>query len=412
MANSRKDNKGRVLRRGESYRAHDKRYQFTYVDEIGERRYIYSKDILKLREREKEIQRNELDGISRYIGGHITVNEAVDRYFSIKTNLRRTTKHNYTYMYDKFVRDTFGKRMLDSVRYSDVKAFYIKLVEQNDMQPNTAATIHCVLKPTFEMAVRDQVIRANPTTGVMAEINKSYGKNKGVRHALTVDQQQAFMNFIQGHPVFDHWHRVFTVLLGTGCRCGEFIGLRWDDVDMDKRTINIDHALVRVPKNKRDRKRRLGVSLPKTEAGIRVIPMMDQVYEALQAEYEFQSDVGFCEAEIEGMTGFIFYNANGNPLCEQNINSAIRRITESYNAQEEVSAAREKRDPVLLPHFSCHHLRHTFCTRYCENETNLKVIQSVMGHRNIKTTMDVYAEATADKTQESMKSLSEVFRNF
>ncbi len=135
--------------------------------------------------------------------------------------------------------------------------------------------------------------------------------------------------------------------------------------------------------------------------------MMDQVHDALQTEYDLQSQIGFCEANVEGMTGFIFYNANGNPLCEQNINAVIRRIIASYNEQEELQARKEKRKPIYLPHFSCHHLRHTFCTRYCENETNLKVIQSVMGHRNIKTTLDIYAEATDNKKQESMKSFSQ-----
>lgn len=79
------------------------------------------------------------------------------------------------------------------------------------------------------------------------------------------------------------------------------------------------------------------------------------------------------------------------------MNQAIRRITEHYNDEELLKAAKEKREPVLLPHFSCHHLRHTFATRLCEAESNLKVIQSVMGHRNIETTMDIYAEATDEK---------------
>ena len=77
-------------------------------------------------------------------------------------------------------------------------------------------------------------------------------------------------------------------------------------------------------------------------------------------------------------------------------------------AKEILKAKKEKRDPILLPDFSCHHLRHTFCTRLCENETNLKVIQSIMGHRNIETTMDVYAEATDRKKKETIDNLSKL----
>lgn len=181
---------------------------------------------------------------------------------------------------------------------------------------------------------------------------------------------------------------------------------------MDRRMISINHQLVRVKRHRNDPARRLGVSLPKTEAGIRTIPMLDQVYEAFKQIYEEQLITGFNETVIEGMDGFIFKNANGDVLCEQNINSAIRRITESYNMDEEVAAARKKREPLYLPHFSCHHLRHTFCTRFCENETNLKVIQSVMGHANIRTTMNIYAEATDDKKQEALQNLSAAWEKF
>ena len=70
------------------------------------------------------------------------------------------------------------------------------------------------------------------------------------------------------------------------------------------------------------------------------------------------------------------------------------RIYEAYNAEEIVNAKKENREAILIPHFSCHHFRHTFCTRFCENETNVKVIQSIMGHASIETTMDIYAEVT------------------
>ena len=82
------------------------------------------------------------------------------------------------------------------------------------------------------------------------------------------------------------------------------------------------------------------------------------------------------------------------------------RIIRACNAEEEERAKREKREPELLPHFSAHHLRHTFCTRFCENETNVKVIQSVMGHKSIETTMDIYAEVSEAKKKEALDNLS------
>lgn len=84
----------------------------------------------------------------------------------------------------------------------------------------------------------------------------------------------------------------------------------------------------------------------------------------------------------------------------------LKRIFDHYNSAEILQAKKEKREPVILPRFSCHVLRHTFATRLCEAESNLKVIQSVMGHKSVETTMDIYAEATNRRKQESFENLS------
>lgn len=78
----------------------------------------------------------------------------------------------------------------------------------------------------------------------------------------------------------------------------------------------------------------------------------------------------------------------------------------AYNEAELEKAEKEKREPQLLPPFSCHNLRHTFCTRLCENETNLKIIQDIMGHRDISTTMEIYAEATKEAKAHSFANLN------
>ena len=240
----------------------------------------------------------------------------------------------------------------------------------------------------------------------MAEIKKKSKDKKKTRHALTVEQQRAFMNYIAESPVYNNWNLIFTVLLGTGCRIGEVVGLRWSDVDFEKRTIDINHSMTYYPRKKDTYKCEFKVSLPKTEAGIRAIPMMEPVYEVLKEEYDKRKEEGFCPVVVDGMSGFIFINRFGMIHNPASINRAIRRIYEAYNAEEIVKAKKEKREPLLIPHFSCHHLRHTFCSRFCENETNIKVIQQIMGHASVETTMDIYAEINDGKLQESMEALA------
>ena len=405
MAKARKDLRGRSLRKGEVQRQSDKRYMYTYRDPLGRRKYIYAMDLAELREKEAKLMKDQLDGLDLYVAGKASLNDTFDRYMSAKYNLRESTRSAYEYTYDHYVRDTFGRKRIAEIKYSDVLQFYYYLLNQKEISLGTLDSIHCLLHPTFQLAVRDEIIRKNPTDGVMKEISRESGKNRGVRHALTVQQQRAFMEYIANHPIYFHWWPMFTILLGTGCRIGEALGLRWQDLDFENRIISINHSLVYY-QTRDSRKCMLRVSLPKTEAGIRTIPMLDIVKDAFEMLHEEQEENGFNETEIDGMTGFIFCNRFGGVPNPQTVNHTIKRILNQYNADEVVRAKKERREPIILPDFSCHHLRHTFCTRLCEHETNLKVIQAIMGHKNIETTMDIYAEATEEKKRESFENLA------
>ena len=216
MATTRKDLRGRTLRKGEMQRSSDKRYAYSYTDPLGRRKYIYANDLVTLREKEAQLTKDQMDGLDIYVAGKATVNFVFDRYMSLKTNLRQTTRSNYLYMYDRFIRDTFGKKKIADIRYSDVLQFYNYLLDKQGLQTNTLESVHTLLHPTFQLAVRDEIVRQNPTDGVMAEIKKSSEQTTGVRHALTIPQQRAFMEHIANHPVYCHWWPLFTVLLGTG----------------------------------------------------------------------------------------------------------------------------------------------------------------------------------------------------
>ena len=410
MAQARKDLRGRALKKGEIQRASDGRYVYTYTDPLGRRKYVYAQDLTTLREKEQKLMRDQLDGLDLYAAGKATINDTFDRYMATKYDLRESTRSNYLYTYDHFIRDDFGRKKIVDIKFSDVLHYYYYLLNEKDIALGTLDSIHCLLHPTFQLAVRDDIIRKNPSDGVKREISKKTGKNRGIRHALTIDQQRAYMEYIAGHPIFYHWWPIFTVLLGTGCRIGECLGLRWEDLDFDNRMISVNHCIVYYQEEESG-KSVMKVSKPKTDAGIRTIPMLDVVKDAFEMEREEQEETGFNDQVIDGMTGFIFQNRYGDVPNPQAVNHTIKRIISSYNAEEVLNAKKEKREPLIIPDFSCHHLRHTFATRLCEAETNLKVVQSVMGHRNIETTMDIYAEATDKKKRESFQDLADKLDN-
>lgn len=412
----RRDTKNRLLGKGE-YQKSDGRYMYRYVDSKGNKRFVYSWTLTQtdrppkgkrsekcLRELEKEIAKDLQDEIDSFKAKKMTLNAFYEDYIEQKQELKTSTRTNYKYMYKKYVWDSIGRRKLSEIKYSDIKKFYNHLIREVGFKPNSMETIHTILHPIFATAVRDGYIRVNPTDGVMAEIKKSNDWEKPKRHALSVSEQEAFVEFTKSHSVYSHWLPLFTVLLGTGCRVGEIVGLTWDDCDFKNGIININHSLIYRP-DEYTGKSGFYISTPKTKAGEREIPMFEAVRKALLNERMRQMREGFNQTVIDGYSGFIFSNRFNGVLSPHNINRAIERITRDYNVEESELAARQNREPLLLPHFSVHNLRHTFCTRMCENESNIKVIQEIMGHSDISTTMDVYNEATRDKKKESFAGL-------
>jgi len=405
MAKARKDLRGRALKPGEIQRKDDQRYMYSYTDPLGRRKFIYANDLTELREKEQKLHRDQLDGLDLYAAGKATINDTFDRYMSTKYELRDSTRDGYIYFYNHFVRENFGLKKLIDIKYSDVLQYYYYLLNELDVSISTVQTIHGLLHPTFELAVRDDIIRKNPSDGVIAEISKKTDKEAGIRHALSRDEQRVFMDYMAKHPVYYHWWPLFTVLLGTGMRIGECLGIRWEDLDFKERIVSVNHSVVYRYDSQR-KNSTVTISLPKTKAGIRDIPMLDIVKDAFEIEKEEQAVSGGNQQVIDGMKGFVFCNRYNKVHNPQTVNDTIRRICKAYNSEEVLNAKKENRDPIILPDFSCHHLRHTFATRLCETETNLKVIQDIMGHASIETTMNIYAEATQEMKKLSFQNLA------
>lgn len=415
MTGNRKDKKGRNLRNGENQMP-DGRYRFRYIDRDGKRQAVYSwklvptdklpagkRDSLSLREKESAVLKDSKDGIDVKKAVRATLNDIYELYMEGKQELKQSTRTNYNYMYKKYVSQSLGLKKIGLIRYSDIKAFYNSLISDKGFKPNSIENINTILHPVFTLAVRDGYIRCNPADGIMAEIKKSHNCEKPKRHSLTVREQELFIDYMSRSAVYGHWLPLFTVFLGTGCRVGEIIGLRWCDCDFETRTISINHNLIY--RQQDNGKCEMHITTPKTTAGCRTIPMLAEVRKALLQEKKRQMKAGGSNMEIDGYTDFVFTNRLGHVHNPQTINKTIIRIYTACNAQETAKAGTEHRKPVLIRHFSVHNLRHTFCTRFCENETNIKVIQDIMGHSSISITMNIYAEATESKKRETFANL-------
>ena len=148
------------------------------------------------------------------------------------------------------------------------------------------------------------------------------------------------------------------------------------------------------------------INTPKTDAGKREIPIVEGVREAFEMERKYQEENGIVsKSRIDGYEDFIFVNRNGEVQHQGTLNKALKRIMRDCNDQVLLENDLES-EPTLLPDFSCHVLRHTFATRICEAGVNLKVIQDILGHVDISTTMNIYVDAMNDLKKKEIAAYS------
>ena len=377
------------LKKGETEKAKGG-YEYRWTTDDGKRHSVFAPTLERLREIEEDLIVDEHDGIKTDVKA-VTVNDCYWLWKDMKRGVKDSTFKNYIYMYETFVMPTFGQKRVTQVKKSDVKRFYNRLADDKILKISTIDNIHNILHQVFQVAVDDNYIRLNPTDKMLKELKIAHNHEVDKRKALTLAQQELFINFIQKSPKYQRWYPVFFIMLNTGMRVGELTGLRWKDVDFENGYIDVNHTLVYY--NHRDA---LGcyfsINTPKTEAGTRKIPMASGVREAFELEREYQRDTGVENvSRVDGYDDFIFVNRFGQVQHQGTLNKAIKRIMRDCN-DEVIEKEGIENDPVLLPNFSCHTLRHTFATRLCESGINVKVIQDVLGHADISTTMDIYVD--------------------
>ena len=399
-----KEKKG-VLRKGEQLRSNGT-FGYQWTDERGQRHTVYAKTLAELREKEKDISRDLADNI-RPEARCKTVNDVYDRWTDLKRGLKDNIFQNYRYLYTMYVAPKFGKKKLSEIVKSDVKQFYNTLVDVHGLAISTVDGVHTVLHQVFDMAVDDAFIRRNPAENVLKELKKARNLDVEKRYALTQAQETRFLNHIRQSQMYKHWHPIFSVMIGTGMRVGETVGLRWCDIDLEEGFIDVNHTLVYY-------KHAINgcyfnVHTPKTKAGTKRIPMLEGVREAFLEEKKQQEASGVrCTSVIDGYTDFIFVNRFGHTQHQGTLNKALRRIIRDCND----AALSSKNGKVeLLPPFSYHTFRHTFATRMCEKGVNIKVIQDVLGHADVSTTLNIYADATKELKKSEFESLEIKLKN-
>lgn len=407
MAGRRKDSKGRVLKENEIERK-DGQYCYRWHSADGKRHAIYGSTLEELREKEKAVHRDISDGI-RVDAARVTLNDIYELWAVLKKGIKHNTFTNYQYMYNTFVRNDIGNCKITKLKRSDIRRYYNRMIDDKGLKVSTVDNIHTVLHQIFDIAVEDGYMRNNISDNALKELKMSRNLFTEKKKALTVKEQNIFLDYLRNTPQYNHWYPIFAFMLGTGLRVGEATGLRWCDIDMENDSISVNHTLVYYSRDKGHCG--FAVNTPKTKAGERTVPMIASVKEALMLEKQYQEEAGIhSRALIDGFTDFIFVNRFGYVQNYGTLNKAINRIVRDCN-QAILDRTKNLENAVLLPHFSCHTLRHTFTTRLCESGMNVKVIQEILGHADISATLDIYADVTKELKKCEMQKFEDFIDN-
>lgn len=388
MAENRKDSKGRVLRKGE-YERTDGRYYYVYTDATGKRAYIYAKDLKELRKLKQEAERDLADGICS-ANSKMTLNQLFKTHMELKNDLKQSTADNYSRMWKSCVeKSVIGRKKISDLKKVHIMGFYQDCIKSGKKR-NTVKLLHNLIFSSLELAVDSDFIRKNPAKGAMQQVRRDAVE----KVPLTEDDIRNVVDFCMQSRTYSVYVPFLTVAVGTCLRCGELTGLTWSDIDMKHRTISINHQLIY--KNYGEGCR-FYISEPKTEAGKRIIPMTEAVYQAFISIKEQNMLTGKrSSAEIDGYRNFVFVTKSGWPFADNAVNSFLRNIRNAYNKSHKDS---------MLPHLSAHILRHTGCTRFAASGMDVKTLQNIMGHSDAGVTMNVYNHSSFERTEKEIQRL-------
>lgn len=320
-------------------------------------------------------------------GGEMTVLELVKKYFLQKTGVRHNTEANYKFVVNIIKKEAFGKKRIDKVKLSDAKCWLIKM-QRDGRGYSSIHSIRGVIRPAFQMAVDDDLIRKNPFEFQLATVVVN---DSVTREAITRKQERAFLEFVAQDKQFCRYYDGIYILFKTGLRISEFVGLTLNDIDMQNRKIDVNHQL------QRKRNMEYVIENTKTTSGTREIPMSDEVYACFQRIIENRKKVK-TEPMIDGKCGFLYLDKNDMPMVSLHWEKYFQHICKKYNSIYKVQM------PKVTPHVC----RHTFCFNMAKSGMNPKTLQYIMGHSDIGVTLNTYTHIGYDDAKEELERMTKV----
>ncbi len=270
-----------------------------------------------------------------------------------------------------------GRLTLDRMRPSDIDRFIIQL-RAKGLGDSTVRQIYTIGRAIGDSAVRDGILGRNPFTAV----SRPRIRRREATH-LEPDQVSRLLEAASG----SRYLPLFQLMVNTGLRRGEALGLRWRDVDLERRTLFVRGTLVRIGGE-------LTVTEPKSTHARRHVPLSPDAVDVLLGLRDRIAAERPIAANLWVQTDFVFTTDIGTPCEPRNALRALKSAAKTAG----------------LADVGLHTLRHSAATVMLTNGVPITVVSHILGHSGIEITVDVYGHVAPHVSQEAVQSLSDALR--
>lgn len=367
----------------------DGRWCAAYYDEKYIRHYVYGKTQAEVKRKLKE-KRNE-QTIEKSVEEQqeqqsITFQEWIEEFLVNykKNEIKITTYEGYIRIYRKHIKDTqIGKTVLNRVTTEMLQGYYNDKLNEG-YNSKTVRAIGIVIGAALNMAVKLKMLPENPNRYTSIPKKKKYEAA-----VLSAEEVRRIVKEAKAEEIYP----IVVTTVYTGMRKGEVMALKWENVDFQKRRIYIKNSLCRIEGDQPDengcRHARYEILEPKTKESVRMVPMLDEVYDALMLQKDRQESDKQRYRDIYLDQGLVFADLCGDYLPQRQFMDKYHAFLKKYGITD----------------IRFHDLRHTFATLLIESDVSMKVVQELLGHSTITTSMDIYTHVSDEKKEQALDRL-------